>query len=130
LSTPTGFYRRDDKTHPITPRKSKRGYNASARVRVPHVSKYAGLSLEEARRPHEGRSPVAQGTDEGLKAPLAGSPGEWAANMNRLDGLLGVRALKDVPRRESLKSKGLGKRDHAVLVGVEDLRLLHVHDAT
>ncbi|MDP2953946.1 MAG: hypothetical protein Q8O76_11605, partial [Chloroflexota bacterium] len=84
-----------------TPRKSKRGYNASARVRVPHVSKYAGLSLDGARRLHEGRSPVAQGTDEGLKAPLAGSPGEWAANMNRLD----LRGVDDPKEKGSPREK-------------------------
>jgi hypothetical protein len=70
LSAPIGYFKEDGKTRPIHAPRSKRGYSASAKVRVPHVSKYAGLSLEEARRLHEGRSPVAQGTDEGLKAPV------------------------------------------------------------
>ena len=45
---------------------------------------------------------------DGLKAPLAGSPGEWAANMNRLD-LPGVDDPKE-SLQEKAEEPGLGLR--------------------
>lgn len=82
---PIGFYSEDGVVHPVFPAKGKRGYRAERRVRVRHRQQHRDLSLDDARRRHEARSPSSKHTDEGIKAPLAKNPGEWARNMNRLD---------------------------------------------